>query len=790
MRYLLIQHIFFLMIFGTLNAQKLPKEMYFSEDGNQLTRGNRETTGLYNISNIDTIWLEFDQSNYWTQLQNNYESKTEILARLKYRGELYDSVGVRFKGSTSYNSVQGQKKSFSIKMDWMKDNQDLRGYKDINLNNCYEDPSSMREVLYTYLSRKHIPSSKANFVNLMINGENWGLYANIQQLDKAHAGEWFLSDEATRWRAESPSGEGGFGVGPGFGGFFGAGSSSLNDLGEDTLDYLEHYVMKKAYKENPWDDLVKVCIALNNAPSANLIDSLSPYLDIDGALWMLATEIIFTDDDSYVNKGGTDYWVYFDVATGRIVPMEYDGNTALEPNYAGASSGGGGPFGGSTEWGPFYNSQHDIFSLTHVLFNHAELRQRYLTHFRTIISQSVVADEAATLIDLWANKIAPYISASDAKRNYTYQQFQAEVNDLKGFFATRENFLKSNSEVNVQGLTISNVSFSTNGILNERPLEIQRVQVSALVEGTSGVANVYLYYGTGLMGSFEKVQMNGSGTFMATIPAFPKGTFVRYYIEAIANNNAKTATYSPEGAEHDVYIYQVRYADEIESDVVINEIMASNDTTVTDEDGFYGDWIELYNNSSSEIDLTDYTLTDKEATLAEWHFPENTVIAGNSYLIVWADGTDTLKDGNIHANFKLSSKGEIVYLVTPEGNIADSYEFGENKSDIAFARVPNGTGTPVWQGATFGTHNEGLVTISSSLVTEVDRFLVYPNPTNSAFNIQFQDEENHRIQVVNPSGTLIYTNEGNIQQRIDVSNWSAGLYLLRVDEQILKISVY
>jgi len=45
---------------------------------------------------------------------------------------------------------------------------------------------------------------------------------------------------------------------------------------------------------------------------------------------------------------------------------------------------------------------------------------------------------------------------------------------------------------------------------------------------------------------------------------------------------------------------------DIDKTVVINEFMVVNFTTVADQDGEYDDWIELYNLTSNEIDLSGY----------------------------------------------------------------------------------------------------------------------------------------------------------------------------------------
>lgn len=141
----------------------------------------------------------------------------------------------------------------------------------------------------------------------------------------------------------------------------------------------------------------------------------------------------------------------------------------------------------------------------------------------------------------------------------------------------------------------------------------------------------------------------------------------------------------------------------VEIDVVINELMPSNSTTATDQDGEYDDWLELYNKSDEEADLSGYFMTDNENNLTRWRFPEGTVIARHAYLIVWADG-DLTQEG-LHTDFKLSADGEELLLVTPDIKIAEKVEFGPQIGETSFARNPNGTGEFAWGTPTFNGEN-------------------------------------------------------------------------------------
>lgn len=74
-------------------------------------------------------------------------------------------------------------------------------------------------------------------------------------------------------------------------------------------------------------------------------------------------------------------------------------------------------------------------------------------------------------------------------------------------------------------------------------------------------------------------------------------------------------------------------------EVVINEVMASNADIISDEDGSFEDWIELYNAGEEAINLYGYGLSDDLDDVFKWVFPDYTLQPGE-YLLVWASGKD------------------------------------------------------------------------------------------------------------------------------------------------------
>ncbi|HZV69585.1 MAG TPA: CotH kinase family protein [Saprospiraceae bacterium] len=645
-------------------------------------------------------------------------------------GVVFDSVGVRFRGNTSYMGVQNSdKKSFAVNTDFVHDDQKIMGYEGLKFNNAHQDPSMMREVLYCLMAKKYTPIAKANYIHLFINQQDWGIYPNVQDVDKTFLKEWFQNNDGARFRATVENTGGGPGGGGG-GGQWGDGTAGMNYLGTDTATYQKYYDLKSTDVEDPWQKLIDACQVLSVA-TANNKETVASKLDIDKILWFLAVENVFTDDDSYIMKGKMDYYVYYDPENDLTFPFEYDGNSSFETNAA-------------TSWSPFYNANKVNYPLLNKLLAIPEWRQRYLAHYRTILNETFTTANANAIIDSMNARIKTLVSA-DTKKLYSTTQYTNAIPGLKNFVTNRRNYLLGNAEIAQVAPVIANAIFS-NSQSKEfiQPGPDEEVFVSAQVAGSPGISAVKLYYDNDLTGNFDVVLMTDDGLhhdgvagdsyFGASIPGHSAGTLVRYYIEAIASNAALSASYLPAGAEHDVFVYTVK-SGSAPNGVVVNEILASNTNGAVDEDGQFEDWIELYNNNDFEVDLSGYNLSDKVDELDKWQFPAGSIIPENGYLIVWAD--DDESDGPLHAGWKLSADGEGVFLSNTELSVVDSITFGLQTSDIAFARVPNGTGGFITQAPTFEENNE---TVSAIHPLSVNDILVYPNPAHQTVNVKITDE--------------------------------------------------
>jgi hypothetical protein len=164
---------------------------------------------------------------------------------------------------------------------------------------------------------------------------------------------------------------------------------------------------------------------------------------------------------------------------------------------------------------------------------------------------------------------------------------------------------------------------------------------------------------------------NGEGDFVALIDPTPR-----------AANSAPVARDDVPAAEG----------------VVINELLALNETGLVDSAGQFEDWVELFNTSSEAQDISFHHLSDSADAPFLYTFPEDTFIEPGGFHIVFLDG-EPLQGGD-HAGFGLSGAGDSIRFNAPDGAALDSHTFDAQTVDVSLARVPDGTGDFVAQSPT------------------------------------------------------------------------------------------
>jgi hypothetical protein len=372
------------------------------------------TTPLYDTSTLRTLFLDFEDADWENQLRDFHDTDLEVPATLRVDGRSLPDVGARFRGLSSFMMVpDGFKRSFNLSLDAAHHQQAVYGARTLNLLNSHEDPTFLRSVLYLEIARQYLPAPKANHVRLVINGESWGLYVNVEQFNKEFVETWFGSKKGARFKVPgSPGGRGG-----------------LEYLGEDAKAYQHIYQLKSKEDSRAWTDLIRLCRTLEQTPIDKLEAELSSQLDIDGVLRFLALENVFINADGYWIRA-SDYDLYED-PSGKFHIIPYDVNETFStlgagpgmPSKAGASG---------VKLEPLVGLDDKSKPLRSKLLQVPALRRRYLGLVRSIAETWLDWKKLGPIVETYRARLAPHIQR-DTRKLDSYKDFENGIDRYTEF---------------------------------------------------------------------------------------------------------------------------------------------------------------------------------------------------------------------------------------------------------------------------------------------------------------------------------------------------------------------
>lgn len=607
---------------------------------------------LYDLMTVRTLHLGFGQANWWDQLLSNKSSETYIRASLKVDGRLYQDVGVRFRGGSSYafpRHLNSRKLPFKISMDEFVSDQELYGYTKLDLNNGFWDPTFMREVLAMKLMREYLPAPQANLVKLVINNENWGIYINMQPPNSEFVRDWFRNTTGNRYKGFQP----------------------FTYRGTLLSSYAAAFPLMSKPKAGTHQELMAALATTIATPFSQL--DVEKLIDVDMAHRHLAVNYLTGNNDGLPSH---NYYIYADPYHGQLALIPWDLNVA------------------------FWHSRIGIFGPppdpVPGLFGNTDLwKRRYKGHLRTMVER----DLSATKIAQWVLPLVQKIDAevqADTKKLYSYKDFRDNLDggttsvglsSVDGLRVTIEGrlaeFLKM-AFMKAPRVTLANPT-RTAGTAGSH-------QITVRASSTAAIQRVLLHYRS--QGHYLELPMlddgnsgdgkANDGVFGATLPAQTAGALVQYYFSGETSlAQGGDINYLPFCGAHGAYSFRVPPK---RTSVLVHEVLARNDKGLRDGAGDRDDWIELFNPTLATVDLSGMYLSDSSAEPTKWMFPQGTTIPAGGRLLLWAD--EESSEGKLHTSFKLSGDGEEVALVDRDGKtLLDLVVFGPQSKDTSFGQL-------------------------------------------------------------------------------------------------------
>ena len=512
--------------------------------------------GLFDEDSLRSIYLEFYNPNYHYYLVNSwfYNPDERIPAKLTLNGEVYDSVGVRYKGNSTFclpNDNNSPKVPYNIDMNYFIGGQKLLGYKKMKLANVWMDATFVKQIVSSNIYRRYLPTGESNIVKLYAQGNYVGTYVNDESINKQFlekhfdekSGPLFKCDNIDRFcdTANAPT----------------AMPPNLYYMGDDTTLYYNSYDMKS---DHGWQELVHLIKTIDLD-----FENIDSVLNVDRTLWAFAVNQVIQNLDCYNTYYIHNYYLY-QTKDGLFQMIPWD----LDNSFAGAIMGwdfwnpsniyeydpyySGGPYTGPGGTPQPYEAR----PLLQKLLNNDHYRKIYTAHLRTIIEESLdtaiirqninnLQSLAHDAVDQDNNKVFSINEYYDNTENAIWASFGWGFGGIISTINERKIFLLNHPEISLIPPNIDNVSI-TNNIVTAEVSNASNVKFMVTTNQYNSKFQAFFMFDDGTNGDLTA----NDGIYSLTIPNQFTGMEMKFYIKAENNEAIKL---SPERAEYEFYIY-------------------------------------------------------------------------------------------------------------------------------------------------------------------------------------------------------------------------------------------
>ena len=723
---------------------------------------------LFNPYEVHTLDIEFHNPDYDSILQARWEvdDKTYELTTIVFNGDTLDSVGVRYKGNSTFwwtQAVGSPKFPLNIDFDLIHDEQDLLGYSKVKLSNSIFDATFVRELIGYKTESYYLPTSEAGYINVSVNGELLGLYVAVESVNKPFMTKHFGNNEGTLFKCEPQfhyGDEYGYDAWP-----------DLRWYGSDSMAYA--YQMGYELKSDAgWSDLLDLIYTLNFD-----MENIESILNVDRVLWFFAASNVMPDLDSYTGLYMHNYYLYRNTTSGQFELIPWDKDHTFGGAQINDILNWGGDVSWIYGWAPFLFENDEERPLFSQIMSVPLYKKIYSAHIRTIINDiynvEYIHDLAYGIqdsIEIYAENdpnLFPSFTFGDYFQynvdNYLITPDGAHWCGITSTVEQRLPFLLSHEEISKTPPEILDVVQE-----NASPEEGEDVVIQAEVTGAFSVELMVTI--NSFPSHFISIPMFDDGEhddgnandniFGAIIPFQESGNHVKYFIRA---SNDDALVLDPQKAEREFYEYTIDFGAESGTSVVINEINYNSADDFETED-----WVELYNPTDDIIDLGNWTFKDENDDHV-FTIPEDVSLAPDQYIVL-CENTDLFQtffpevDNFIgDLGYGLEGSGELIRLFDPSGILVDAVDYDDS---YPWPVEPDGNGPTLelidpsqdnalgvnWS-ASEGHGSPGVINTSLSIedLTMVpEGFMVfnnYPNPFNPTTTISYVLSNNAWVNI-------------------------------------------
>ena len=676
--------------------------------------------------------------------------------------ETIENVGFRLRGNTSRYAA---KKSFKVSFNTYEPGRKWYGVEKLNFNGEHNDPSISRSVICWDLLRDiGVPAPRASHVQLYINGAYYGVYANVEHIDEEFVATRFGNRDGNLYKCLWPA--------------------DLKYLGENPDLYKLKNGDRRVYElitnkeEDDYSDLAHFIAVLNNTPLEELRCELEAIFNINSFLLSMAFDVLSGNwDGPLFNKN--NFYLYHNQANGLFEFIPYDLDNTFGIDWFGINWAERNIY----SWGATNENRPLYWRILEV----PEYKDRFSYFMNKILMELYSETVLFPEIDEMKALLEPFVAEDSfypLSYGFSMQDFHNSFVQTLPYNHTPtglKTFISNRRESAINQLQLNDLTPIISRVSSNQANAKQEIVVQASLEDDQGLKSVKICYQLNEDGAVRCVEMSddglhlddlpGDGRYGVLIPPLETSAILTYYIEAIDLNG--NISRDPVCGTRQLVVGDASIP------LAINEIMASNDTTIADEFGEFDDWVEIYNYGDVPIYLGDRYLSDNPNIPQKWSFP-NISIQPGEFLLVWTD--DDEEQGELHTNYKLSAAGEFIGIFDHDDNsnqLIDGLEFGPQVTDQALGRFPNGTG--VFQLLTATPGNSNAVSSNTKELSNLSiNYQIFPNPTHDLLYLQADQlmPQPQRVFLLNAFGQVIQEKNWQTRLVINLEHLPSGLYFL------------
>ncbi|WP_461205365.1 CotH kinase family protein, partial [Clostridium sp. DL1XJH146] len=357
--------------------------------------------------------IEIDEDVYQNMLDTAIEEEV-VMANITYNGYTFSDIGIRTKGNSSLRNVansDSDRYSFKVDFNYYLEDQDFYGITKINLNNLFNDPSMMAEYIgYEMLDDIDAVSSRTTYVALSINGEYYGLYLAVEQVNSSFLTDHYGDDSGELYKPDS-------GIG-----------ADLAYISDDGMGYTGMFPENMDEYDN--EKLVELIKAIEDGSD---LDSI---LNVDSFLKYLAFSTMTVHQDSYQGAMFHNYYLYNN--DGIFEWISWDLNMILN----------GFPGSGFTDEEAIeflidepVKGEMSSYPLVEAIFENEEYVAKYHEYLQEISEGYLEEDNINEKVLTVYNMIKDYVEI-DPSSFYTYDEFEKALFEDEGTNISLLNFVQ------------------------------------------------------------------------------------------------------------------------------------------------------------------------------------------------------------------------------------------------------------------------------------------------------------------------------------------------------------